>query len=82
MLFLIQKNYNDDDEDEDDDEEVTPGGKKMNFARNPEEMRAEADRRRQEKMNRLVFSNYLLLFAFNKLFGYRFGRSVIKSVIT
>ena len=45
----VRHQDNDDDEEE---EEEDDGRKKINFARNPEELRAEADRRRQEKMNR------------------------------
>ena len=44
-------NGNDDDEEEEDDEEEN-GRKRMNFVRNPEEIRAQRERQRQEKMNR------------------------------
>ena len=41
-------------EEEDDEDEEGGGGvgDRMNFARNPEEIRQEAERRRQEKMAR------------------------------
>merc|ERR1712228_969865 len=44
-------NGNYDDEEEEDDEEEN-GRKRMNFVRNPEEIRAQRERQGQEKMNR------------------------------
>ena len=46
--------WQEEEEEEEDEDEGANGGlrERMNFARNPEEMRQEAERRRQEKMAR------------------------------
>ncbi len=54
MGNIIENKLQDEYEDEDEEEEEEGGGAgdRMNFARNPEEIRQEAERRRQEKMAR------------------------------
>ena len=51
-IARVVQERDDEDEADDDVEEGGVGRKHMNFARNPEEIRQENERRRQEKINR------------------------------